>query len=197
MLSKLPHKLATDITRRYELGDEPKQLLRDGMTPAQFLTALMDAKKFPDAVKFLAHAMPKREAVAWAAACARDIAGPNPPPKILNALNATDAWVQNPSEQNRRAAEAAYQVAEVSTPAGCAALSAFLSGGSLAPPNVPAVPPADHLTAHAASGAVTLAAVLTEPEKADEKFKRFLAKGMEYADAPLPTRPAPAMVTAR
>ena len=56
-----------------------------------------------------------------------------------------------------------------------------MSEGSLAPPNVPAVPPADDLTAKAAVGAVSLAAVIAEPETAAEKQNRFVALGVEVA----------------
>ena len=40
----------------------------------------MDAHEYTDAVRFLAHALPKREAVWWACLCVRKAAGANPPP---------------------------------------------------------------------------------------------------------------------
>jgi hypothetical protein len=44
------------------------------------------------------------------------------------------------------------------------------------------VPPGEQLTATAVASAVILTAVQTEPEKADEKFKRFLTLGIEVAE---------------
>jgi hypothetical protein len=58
-------------------------------------------------------------------------------------------------------------------------LAAFFSGGSLAPPDAPVVPPGEYLTAKAASGAVIFAAVSPQPEKAPEQFKTFIAQGVE------------------
>ncbi len=81
----------------------------------------------------------------------------------------------------RRAAQAAAEVAGLEAPAGCAAMAAFWSGGSLGPPNVPVVPPGDTLTAHGAGGAVMLAAVKREPEKAAERHRKFIAMGMDVA----------------
>ena len=60
--------------------------------------------------------------------------------------------------------------------------AAFWSGGSLAPANVPAVPPGETLTAQAAAGAAMSAAALTEPAKAAEKHRKFLALGIDVAN---------------
>src|SRR5207245_536329 len=139
------------------------------------LDALIEKQQFPDAIRFLAHALPKREAVWWACVCARGTTGPNPPPKITAALQAAEKWCSDPSEDNRRATQLAADAAELATPAGCA-------GGSLAPANVPVVPPGENLTAHGVTGSVMLAAVLQEPEKAPEKFKKFLAQGIEVGN---------------
>ena len=55
-------------------------------------------------------------------------------------LAAAEAWVADPTEENRRAALPAAEAAGYGTAAGCAAASAFRSGGSLGPPNVAADP---------------------------------------------------------
>jgi hypothetical protein len=155
-LAKVTAKTAAEVCKHFSLGDEAKKLLRDGLTPRQFLDLLVQKEQFPDAARFLAHALPKREAA--------------------------ERWAADPSEDNRRKAQAAAEAAEMSTPAGCAAMAAFWSGGSLAPPNVPAVPPGEFLTAHGVAGAVMLAAVLTEPQKAPEKYRKFFALGVEVGN---------------
>jgi hypothetical protein len=137
---------------------------------------------YPDAVRFIAHALPKREAVWWGWVCARRSAGENPPPKIKAALDATEKWIAQPSEDNRRSAMAAAQKAELGTAAGCAGLAAFFSGGSLAPPDAPLVPPGEFLAAKAVSGAVIFAAVAKEPERAPERFRSFVAQGVEVTN---------------
>ena len=142
----------------------------------------MEKALYPDAVRFIAHALPKREAVWWAWVCARRAAGENPPPKIKAALDATEKWIAQPNEDNRRLAMAAAQKAELGTAAGCAGLAAFFSGGSLAPPDAPPVPPGEFLAAKAVSGAVIFAAVAKEPEKAPEKFRSFVAQGVEVTN---------------
>jgi hypothetical protein len=162
-----------------ELGEEALALVRPELLPPDYVALLVEKELFPDAIRFLAHALPKREAVWWAWVCARKAAGEKPPAKIAAALDATEKWIATPNEENRRAAMAAAEKAEFGTPAGCAGLGAFFSGGSLGPPEAPPVPPGDFLTAKAVAGAVIFAAVGTEPEKASEKFSSFIAQGMD------------------
>ena len=176
------HSKTREISTVAELGDEAMELLRPELHPLDFVALLMQKALFPDAVRFIAHALPKREAVWWAWVCARRAAGENPQPKIKAALAATEKWIAQPDENNRRSAMAAAEKADLGTAAGCAGLAAFFSGGSIAPPNAPAVPPGEFLTAKAVSGAVIFAAVAKEPEKAPEKFRNFVAQGIEVTN---------------
>jgi hypothetical protein len=165
-----------------ELGEEAMALLSPDLHPLDFVALLMEKALYPDAVRFIAHALPKREAVWWAWVCARRAAGENPQPKIKGALDATERWIAQPNEDHRRMAMAAAQKAELGTAAGCSGLAAFFSGGSLAPPDAPAVPPGEFLAAKAVSGAVIFAAVAKEPERAPEKFRSFVAQGVEVSN---------------
>jgi hypothetical protein len=177
----IPSKTVT-ISTVAELGEEAMALLRPELHPLDFVALLMEKTLYPDAVRFIAHALPKREAVWWGWVCARRAAGENPPPKIKAALDATEKWISQPNEDNRRSAMAAAQTAELGTAAGCAGLAAFFSTGSLAPPDAPVVPPGEFLAAKAVSGAVIFAAVAREPEKAPEKFRSFVAQGLEVTN---------------
>jgi hypothetical protein len=165
-----------------ELGDEAMALLRPDLQPVEYVKLLVEKRLYPDAVRFLAHALPKREAVWWAWVSARRAAGPDPPPKIKACLQATEKWISDPNEERRRAAMAAAQAAELGTAAGCAGLAAFFSGGSLAPPEAPPVPPGEYLTAKAVSGAIIFSSLATEPERAPEKFQVAIAQGVDVTN---------------
>src|ERR1035437_1844565 len=133
----MPHESSNTvaISSVAELTYEAAALVRAALHPRDYLALLIDKALFADAVRFLAHALPKREAVWWGWFCARRAAGQNPLPKIKAALDAAEKWIAQPNEEKRRDAMAAAQVAGFGTAAGCAALAAFLSGGSLAPPD--------------------------------------------------------------
>jgi len=145
MLARVAARTAAEVCDRYPAEEAARPLLSEDLTPREYVGLLLAGRHYPEAVRFLAHALPKREAVWWACRCVRLVLGADAPP------------------------------------AGCAAVAAFWGGGSLGPPNVPPIPPDDRLTAQAAAGAVMLAAVQTEPEKAPVKYRSFLAVGMEVA----------------
>src|SRR5579872_335996 len=170
---------AAQICFLAELGEEAQALLKESYAPREYLSVLMENDHFPDAVRFLAHALPKREAVWWAWICARRAGAAEPAGKLKASLDATETWITQPNDENRRAAMKAAEAADVGTAAGCAGLAAFFSGESLAPPGAATIPPGPGLTGKAVSGAVIIAAVATEPEKAQEKFRIFLEQGLD------------------
>src|ERR1039458_1102468 len=87
-----------------ELGEEAMALARPDLHPRAFVALLLEKALFPDAVRFVAHALPKREAVWWAWVCARRAAGDTPPPPIKAALDATEKWIAQPTHELRRLA---------------------------------------------------------------------------------------------
>jgi hypothetical protein len=174
-------KKAAAVCRLFPIGEDAKKLLQEGQTVLQLLQALQKSELYMDAVRLLSHALPKRAAVWWACECIRSVLK-EPPPEAAQALQAAREWCADPSEANRRAAEAAAEAAEIGTPAGCAAIAACWSGGSLSPPDAPVLPPGETLTAQAAANAVLMAAVVLEARKAPARFAEFLALGIMVAE---------------
>jgi hypothetical protein len=149
--------------------------------PQELIQRLRDDERVVDAIQFLAHALPKREAIWWAWSCARHAAGDDPPEAIRDSLEATGLWIREPSDAHRRTAYELAQKADLATAAGCAGAAAFFSGGSMAPADQPAMPPEEFMSAKAISGSVTLAA-LTEPERAMAQMEEYLDRGLEVAE---------------
>jgi hypothetical protein len=178
---KLTEAKAADICRGGGLSKEAVQLQKEGQAALAYLEVLIANEKFPDAARFLASGLPKREAIWWACKCVRQVSPEKMQAQQEAALQSAEKWATSPSEEARRAAWTAAEAADFGTPAGCAALAAFWSEGSLAPPNIGVVPPGETLTAQAVAGALGLAAVMSEPEKAGEKFRKFFALGIEIA----------------
>ncbi|MGC4054498.1 MAG: hypothetical protein QM757_35920 [Paludibaculum sp.] len=147
-------KTVAELCQIAELGPAAAQLATPEIAAPDFLDAMVGAGEFPDAVKFLAFSLPRRESIWWAWVCARRASGATPPPPIKTALDATEKWIGQPTDAHRRAAMVAAEKAEFGTPAGCAALSVFFSGGSVAPPEAPAVEVAEYSCAKAVAGAV-------------------------------------------
>ncbi|MCL6503580.1 MAG: hypothetical protein K6T86_12930 [Pirellulales bacterium] len=185
-----PPPAAQEVCEHCQLSDQARALLRPEAAIPQFLQALLAAGHLVDAVKFLAQALPKPQAISWACQCLRQLQAAATPPQE-QALTACEAWLKEPSDERRRAAFAAAETAGFDNPAACAALAVFFSGGSLAPPNVQAVPPAEYLTGRTVGHAIVLAAVSREPHKAPDKLRHCLSLGRPLLDQVLSRAPSP------
>lgn len=164
---------------RLELDTEGRSLLHGAADAATALERLEAAGLMIEALRLLAHALPKREAVWWACMCARAVPDPTTRAEDAAALEAAESWVRRPEEPARRAAMAAAERAAFRSTEAWAAVGAFWSGGSMAPEGQPVVPPAEHLTGVAIAGAVVLATVRTAPERAAARYPRFLASARD------------------
>lgn len=182
VLKKILAERAALYCQDIELGPAALEKLEPDISPAGYLDLLMQEALFSDAVTFLARALPKRESTWWACLCARRVLGETAAEPLSKAVEAAERWVYEPTEDHRRESYAAAQATGFDHPASWAAMAAFWSGGSMAPPGVPAVPPGDDLTGKAVAGAVMLAAVQTQPELAADKYRLFLRQGIDIAD---------------
>jgi hypothetical protein len=169
-----------EICVLFPASPEAKAALDPEISPAEFLDRLCGAELYIDAIRFLAHALPTREAVWWACLAARGAVEPAGIDQ-QSAVEAAEAWVYHPDEEHRRVAATAVAGLANDSPARWAATAAAWSGGSLAPPEAPVVPPGPTLTAQAVSGAVLLAGVRTEPERAVERHRTAIAQALDIA----------------
>lgn len=185
MTNPLP-KLATPLAPllpRLELEPSALALLNGAQTAAEALTRLQAQGLLSEAARLCAHALPKREAVWWACMCAAAVPDGALPATDAAARLAAEAWVRKPTEEAlRRAAWAAAEKTEYRSPEAWAAVGAFWSGGSMAPEGQPVVPPAEHLTGLAVSGAIVLASVRSRPERSRARLERFLAAALDIAN---------------
>ena len=169
-----------EICALFPLSDEGRALLEPRTPAGEYIDRLCGAELYIDAVRFLAHALPAREAVWWACLTARDGLDPALPAQQA-AVEAAEAWVYHPDEEHRRVAMTAASGPANDSPARWAAMAAAWSGGSLAPPDAPVVPPGETLTPQAAAGAVLLAAVKSEPQRAAERYRASIVQAVDIA----------------
>jgi hypothetical protein len=168
---------AIEVSRYITLSENAKKLLTPEMPATEFID-LLAAKQFhTDAVQFIAHYLPKRQAVWWALTCVKQ-AGTEFPPEQETALKSAERWIAEPTEENRQATLKAADAADTMTPAGMTALAAYYSDGmpASADPNTNAK--AYFMTAKLVSGAVMLSAA-TDAEQLQARFSGFTGKGIE------------------
>jgi len=182
-LAKIAGRRPRDVCVRADLGPDALALLDDGVEPEAFLRRLLQRECFPDATKYLAHALPGREAVWWGVVTVRSHLGEEAPPASAEVLSAAERWVRQPTDENRHAAMRAAE-ADMGTPASMVGVAAFMSGGSIAPIGLEAVPPPEHITGTMVASAVILSAVSPDPLQAPAKYRTYLARGIEIAKGP-------------
>jgi len=136
-----------------QVAEDMEAVPDPGVGTLEFMSRLADSSTPEEAITFAAQALQRRHAVWWAHECLRhlaDVLDPGDPEMLALAAR----WVAEPSEANRVAAQTAAMEAPAKTPGVWVALGAAWSGGSLAPPDLPPVPPAPHLTGRALNAAV-------------------------------------------
>jgi hypothetical protein len=197
-LPKIAAVRAREVCRAFELSEPGQRLLDDGITPLRFVSRLIEIEAFADAVSFLAHALPKREAVWWGCLCARDALAADVSPAALTALTAAEAWVYKPTEETRHAAGAVAGAADTGSPCAWPAFAAFWAGADIAPQGSSVkIPPGEHMTAKAVTAAVALAATKHDRETAAENFRRYLAQAIDIARGGSGRRPGQKLSAAR
>jgi hypothetical protein len=143
--------------------------------------AHLESTNLPLALRLYAFALPRREAVWWAAMCAAGTRPSAQPAAERAAREAAEHWVRRQDEPARRAAMAAARAAGFRAPEAWAAIAAFWSEGSMAPEGQPILPPAPNLTGRAVHGAISLAAVRDRPQLREDRLRRFLASAKDIA----------------
>lgn len=184
MSAPSPNKLARPlepILPRLELDAQAAALLKGLPDAVAGLDALVAAERMPDALRLIAHALPKREAVWWACMCARAVPALDPNPLDAEALTAAELWVRRPDEASRRATMEIAQKGGFRSAESWAAVGAFWSGGNMSAEGQPEVLPPEHLTGVAVVGSLMLAAMRHTPERAPARFGRFLASARDIA----------------
>lgn len=174
---------AVDLCKFYQIKIKPagQALLEASQTPREYFELLSASGHYADARRVLAHALPKRRALWWGCLCAWDVYGPEPPEIVSAVLQAVGGYVLDPREQLRRAAASLGKKARPNTLAGCLAMAAFFSGGSVSLPGLPHVAPKPFVTGRLVSVCVYLAAVLRDPARYKDHLRQYLDVGRALA----------------
>lgn len=206
-LKKIGETETAAICERFKLGPEAGAILLKEKTHAsEYLQALINNQLYSDAINFLAHGLPKREAIWWGYLCAchaesssrqveikeqaeiKEKTEIKEQQKVINdALELIKDWVYKPSDALRRKAEQFSEKLQFNSATAWAVTAVFWSGGSICPENLPAVMPQEFLYAKAVAGGVMLAAVLNIKDKDNAvkeingNYQRFLWQGLDIA----------------
>jgi hypothetical protein len=147
--------------------------------PLVFLKALAQSGTPENAVAFCAYLLPRREAVWWACQCVRALNASRGEAEDA-ALQAAEAWVQEPEEDARRLALQLGSDGNQGAPATWLAYAAAWSGGSMRTEEPP-VPAPPYLTAKAVRAAVLMALARVPVTQRRASLSTCLNEGMRLA----------------
>jgi hypothetical protein len=181
-LDKVQAATANEVCLSFDLDEEVTLLLQEDQTPAQFLQTLIDHAYLADAARFLAFALPKREAVWLACLAAHSVVDESTSEAEMKALTLTEQWVYKPTEECRRTLMDIAETAGLDTPAGFAAASAYWSGENIAPADLHPVPPPAGITGKMVWGAMVLAAYHKAPELANDRYRTYISQAIDIAN---------------
>jgi hypothetical protein len=178
---KIQVSSVADLIKHMDFTDEgSSQFVVPSDHPAITIDKLTKADLNVDAVRLLAHALPKREAVWWACLAVRQCLIEEGSLES-RAIAASEAWVRTPTEEYRQHCRNFGEQLQYKTPASWVAMAAAWSTGSLTDKDSPEVAPPEYLYAHAVGGAINLAAVVGDPEDLQKRYAKFIAQGFDLA----------------
>jgi hypothetical protein len=185
-LIKVNAATAAEVCARVYLDKKALKLLSPTMTPRAFVEALVEKQEYLAGIDFVAHALPARDAIWWGCLCLQQTCGDKLEPWEKAASRAAVQWVLQPNDANRAAAKRPAEVLGLGSPAGALAAAANQTGGSIAPPNAPPVPPSPLAPARAVAIAVKVASTKADPAAILTTQRSFIDLGIGVAEGRFP-----------
>ena len=166
-----------------ELSDDAHALLAGDPSASDWLASLLTGNLHEDALRYLAHALPRAAAVRWACDCVRAMRVEAVAPAVEAALAIARQWAA--TGDKRFVAEAARAADATALRADSALrfvlLAAAWSGASLSPPGLPPSPPDPAIGAAAVAAAVLIAAAQGDPASIAERQRQCIGRGIVLA----------------
>jgi pSer/pThr/pTyr-binding forkhead associated (FHA) protein len=168
---------AAELCDLAELEDEPRVFLLPEHSPLEFFDLLIKKSQLLDAIRLLAVWLAPRHAIHWALTCVNELSSDDLAKGEQGALLAVNKWLEEPTEEHRREAMKLAEITEFESAAGWVAGAVFWSGGSIAPPDLPEVPPDESLVAKAVTTSLLMLATQGDPEKINQSYFEIVERG--------------------
>ena len=181
-MKKINAKTAQELTQHYDAIDENAfELLQPELTPEEYINKLLEKEYFADSIIFLAHALPKREAIWWACLCSKAVINKDTRADDIASITVAEKWVYEPDDKKRRMCGTLAEKGEYKSAQNWTAAAVFWSGGSITKESDPVMEPAPYLYAHAVSGAILNAVGASDADDIDVQFQEFIDHGLNIA----------------
>ncbi len=173
-----------------EIGGQAKALASQSTSEEEFVEWLVDQSLHRDALLYLSHVMPEREAALWSSRCCKVMGHHQSGPANLEAYKSIELWLKEPRENDRLGMLSIAEGVGLETPVGLLAI-AIWSESNGAPEEMPGHPPKGKRIAPLIAKSILLAAVtdeqraiINDQEVVQERLSECVAIGIRVAEDP-------------
>ncbi|PNG26090.1 hypothetical protein CR492_09550 [Methylocella silvestris] len=178
-MPRLRFATAQDLYEAYPTARSDIGVAANAAPSLDFLAALSSGDALKAALSFCAYLLPRREAVAWGCQCLRQWSGLNASDEAR--LAASEAWVREPEERNRRRALDLAERSDIKDASTWIAFAAGRAGGQISIDGEHFTPMPQYATAQAVRIALILAGAAGSFEARAEIQRRWLELGLRIA----------------
>ena len=175
-------KNATQISQQAQIKIPAKDLLPLAQNAKHYTELLIENHLWMDAIAFLSHAITPREGIWWAWYCARKASSPKSDPAETKALGQAEAWIAQPTEENRKQATIMAERLPSGSPAQCV-LQAIVQTGEteneMTGDKIPVIP---YMANKLIQVAVISSVYAIDHEKPETIANDFLHQGLDVAN---------------
>ena len=174
-----PKLSAIELCQMTSLEEDSLKLFRPHHSPDEFIRELAEHHQFADAIRVLTLYLPKRKTIFWALRGVEEVFPRELVARERDALVTVRKWLEDGSEENRRAAMAIAEEMEYANAASCVAAAACWSEGSMGPAEFADVPADPKLTAQVASAALIMTATEGDVQSIGDRYKKLVQIGQK------------------
>jgi hypothetical protein len=153
-------------------------MLTQSDTTTSFLAKLVAANQHASAILLIASSLPKDQALRWARRTLEDLQIDSKTTWEADRMEQIDRWIETPNDATRRSVHEMVSSDDFQNPWSWLGLAVFWSGKSIAPPNLPDVPPDRFLMSKGIYAALQICA-LQDPKNAISRYLHMIQTGIE------------------
>ncbi len=157
-------------------------MLTQSDTTTSFLEKLVAANQHASAILLIASSLPKDQALQWARRTLEDLQIGSKTSWEADRMEQIDRWMEDPNDTMRRSVHEMVSSDDFQNPWSWLGLAVFWSGKSIAPPDLPDVPPDRFLTSKGIYAALQICA-LQDPKNAISRYLHMIQTGTSFRKA--------------
>lgn len=175
--------VAVEVVEKFAIAEKLPIPAEEAESTGQFARRLLNFEDGLEAIRFISCALPRKLSIAWGLVCLRTVGRKGAHDEEL--IQFVQAWLDDPSDANRRAGYQVVQQNELESAAAMLATAVFYAHGSSTPVEAPYVASPYDLYATLVFVAVIIASADGTPEEVLTTRREFVVNAEQIANGKL------------